>query len=313
MPFLGTPVPSRPEEPRALTGIMLKLGSVFLFVVMQVCIKASGEVPAGQVVFFRTAFALVPIIVFLAWQRSLRTAFSTKRPFNHLLRGVVGIVGMGLSFFALIHLPLPEAITLNYAQPLLVVAMSAIFLGETVRIFRWSAVVIGLIGVVIVSWPNLTLFSSPAGIGRLEALGVVAALVAAFFSATVTLLITDLVRTERTTTIVMWFFLTGSIISLATWPFGWATLSAAQVFWLVSAGLFGGVGQLMMTDVYRYAPPSAVAPFEYTSLLLGIAAGYLFFGDIPTIYTLVGGTIVVACGLFIIWREHHLGTPRKVV
>lgn len=309
---MGMPVPPGPEEPRALTGIVLKLVSVAVFVVMQVCIKASGDVPAGQIVFFRTAFALIPIVIFLTWQRSLRTAFATKRPLNHLLRGVVGIIGMGLSFFALTRLPLPEAITLNYAQPLLVVALSAIFLGERVRVFRWSAVIVGLIGVVIVSWPNLTLFSSSSGLGRAEAMGVVAAFAAAAFSAVVTLLITDLVRTERSTTIVMWFFLTGAIISLATWPFGWASLTGEQVFWLVSAGLVGGIGQLMVTEVYRYASASAVAPFEYTSLLLGILAGYLFFDDIPTIYTLVGGAIVVSCGLFIIWREHQLGTPRNI-
>ena len=133
--------------------------------------------PAGQIVFFRSFFAIFPIVVFLALARELRTAFHTTRPFSHIARGIVGVASMGLGFFALTRLPLPEAITLNYAQPLLVVVFSAIFLGEIVRVYRWSAVAIGLIGVVIVSWPKLTLFALGRGDGQsTNSLGVVAAL-----------------------------------------------------------------------------------------------------------------------------------------
>ena len=130
--------------------------------------------PVGQIVFFRSFFAILPILVFLAFRGDLRIALATNRPLNHILRGVVGVSSMGLGFFALTRLPLPEAITLNYAQPLLVVIFSALFLGETIRIYRWSAVFVGMIGVFIISWPNLTLLISPAGMSNQQAVGVAA-------------------------------------------------------------------------------------------------------------------------------------------
>lgn len=296
-----------------LTGIALKVISVAIFVAMSTSIKSAGDVPAGQIVFYRSLFAIPPILVFLAFQRELRGAFTTRRPLNHVARGLVGVMAMGFSFFALTRLPLPEAITLNYAQPLLVVVFSALFLGEIVRVHRWSAVAVGLVGVVIVSWPKLTLFTSGAGLGDQEALGVVAALLGAAMSAVAMLLVRNLVQTERTATIVLWFSLTATVISLVTLPFGWQSLDWRQTALLVVSGICGGIAQLFMTEAYRYAEASTVAPFEYTSLILGIVVGYFVFGDLPTIHTLVGGIIVIAAGLSIIWRERRLGIERQAM
>ncbi|WP_353021538.1 DMT family transporter [Mesorhizobium sp. M0998] len=297
-------------EHSTLTGILLKIVSVAVFVGMSSCIKAAGTVPAGQIVFFRSFFAIFPIIAFLAFQGKLGTAFSTKRPLNHIARGVVGVCAMGLGFFALTRLPLPEAITLNYAQPLLVVVFSSIFLGEAIRIYRWSAVAVGLVGVLIISWPELTLLSSGAALGDQEVLGVIAALIAAAISAIAMLLVRNLVQSERTATIVLWFSVTASVMALLSLPFGWQALTPAQAGLLIAAGFCGGLGQILMTSAYRHAEASVVAPFEYTSMILGVVVGYLVFGDIATINMLVGGMIVVAAGIFIIWREHQLGLER---
>ncbi|MER8827598.1 DMT family transporter [Mesorhizobium sp. M0938] len=289
---------------------MLKIVSVAVFVGMSSCIKAAGTVPAGQIVFFRSFFAIFPIIVFLAFQGKLRTGFSTKRPLNHIARGVVGVCAMGLGFFALTRLPLPEAITLNYAQPLLVVVFSSIFLGETIRVYRWSAVAVGLVGVLVISWPELTLLSSGAALGDQEVLGVIAALVAAAISAVAMLLVRNLVQSEPTATIVLWFSVTASVLALLSLPFGWQALTPVQAGLLVLSGFCGGVAQILMTAAYRHAEASVVAPFEYTSMLLGIVVGYLAFGDVPTVHMLIGGLIVVAAGIFIIWRERQLGLER---
>ena len=133
---------------------------------------------------------------------------------------------MGFGFFALTRLPLPEAITLNYAQPLLVVVFSALFLGETIRVYRWSAVAVGLVGVLIISWPKLTLFGAGAGVSDREAIGVVAALVSAAISAVALLLVRRLVRTEKSATIVLWFSLTASVVwRCCPLPFGWQALT----------------------------------------------------------------------------------------
>jgi drug/metabolite transporter (DMT)-like permease len=293
-----------------LRGITLKIVSVAVFVGMQTCIKAAGTLPAGQIVFFRSFFAIFPIIVFLAFKGKLGTAFATKRPLNHIARGVVGVCAMGLGFFALTRLPLPEAITLNYAQPLLVVVFSSLFLGEAIRIYRWSAVAVGLVGVLIISWPELTLLSSDEGLDDQEVLGVVAALVAAAISAVAMLLVRNLVQSERTATIVLWFSVTASVMSLLSLPFGWQALTPLQAALLVVAGFCGGLGQILMTAAYRHAEASVVAPFEYTSMILGVVVGYLVFGDVATLNMLVGGLIVVAAGIFIIWRERQLGLER---
>lgn len=293
-----------------LTGILLKITSVAVFVGMSTCIKAAGTVPAGQIVFFRSFFAIFPIIAFLAFKGKLGTAFSTRRPLNHVARGVVGVCAMGLGFFALTRLPLPEAIMLNYAQPLLVVVFSSIFLGEAIRFYRWSAVAVGLVGVLVISWPELTLLGSDEALDDQEVLGVIAALVAAAISAVAMLLVRNLVQSERTATIVLWFSVTASVMSLLSLPFGWQPLTMVQTGLLIAAGFCGGLGQILMTSAYRHAEASVVAPFEYTSMILGVVFGYLVFGDVATLSTLAGGLIVVAAGIFIIWRERQLGLER---
>jgi drug/metabolite transporter (DMT)-like permease len=235
----------------------------------------------------------------------------TNRPASHFVRGLVGVVSMGFSFVGLTLLPLTDAITINYAQPLFVIVFSALFFGEPVRAFRWTAVLAGMIGVVIIAWPKLSVLTGGAEAGRSEAVGVIFMLTAAMMAAVTMLLVRRLVETERTATIVLWFSVTASVFSLATIPFGWISLDMEQALLLIGAGFFGGVAQLFMTQAYRHASMSTIAPFDYSSMLIGIAAGYFFFSDIPTVETLVGGAIVVAAGVLIIWREHQLGLERR--
>ncbi len=297
----------------ALTAIALKITSVTVFVAMSSLIKAAGTVPAGQIVFFRSFFAIFPILLFLGFKGELGTAFATKRPLGHVARGVIGVCSMGLTFTALTRLPLPDAITLNYAQPLLVVVFSSIFLGEAIRIYRWSAVAVGLVGVVIIAWPELTLLTSGSALGEEEVFGVAAALAGACTSAVAAILVRALVHSERTATIVLWFSLMASVLSLLSIPFGWQALSFQQYALLISSGFCGGLAQILMTSAYRHAEVSVVAPFEYVSMVLAIVVGFSAFGDVPTLYMLVGGLIVVGAGLFIILRERQLGLERASV
>lgn len=294
-----------------LRGIALKIGSVAIFVAMSSFIKAAGQVPAGQIVFFRSFFAIFPILMMLAWRQELRGSLRTTNPLGHIARGGVGVVAMACIFFALTRLPLPEAIMLNYAQPFLVVVLSALFLGETVRAYRWTAVFVGLAGVVIISWPNLSLFAE--GVSTSQTAGVVAALLGAAGSAVAMLLVRRLVHTERTPTIVLWFSLTATAASLLTIPFGWAALDFWPATFLVLAGICGGVAQILMTEAYRHTEASTVAPFEYTSMVLAIIVGYFAFSDVPTVYTIIGGLIVIGAGIYIILRERQLGLERGSV
>jgi drug/metabolite transporter (DMT)-like permease len=207
---------TRPNNP--LKAILLKVGSIAIFVAMQSFIKLAGMVPAGEIVFYRSFFALFPVLLMLAWRGQLRGAWRTERPLGHIHRGVVGVLSMWGSFFALTRLPLPEAIMLNYAQPLLVIVASALFLGEKVRVYRWTAVVVGFVGVFIICWPTLSVFSSGEAVSNERLLGVVAAIAAAAMSALAMLQVRSLVATEKSATIVLWFSATSSVLALLTIP-----------------------------------------------------------------------------------------------
>ncbi|WP_299747077.1 DMT family transporter [Devosia sp.] len=293
-----------------MRGIMLKVGSVCIFVIMSSLLKATGNVPAGQLVFYRCVFAIVPVLVYLAWRRQLHAGFKTANPWGHFLRGLIGVVSMGLGFYALTKLPLPEAIAIGYASPLLIVVFSAIMLKEQVHFIRWSAVLVGLVGVAIMLWPRLTVFSGQNAMGWGETVGAIAALGGAICAAFAMMQVRRLVQTERTETIVLYFFISASIISLVTIPFGWVWPSLEHVIFLILAGFAGGVAQIMMTASYRHADMSVIAPFEYTSLLLGLLVGYFAFAEVPTVPMLIGAAIVIASGIVVILREHRLGLDR---
>ena len=190
-----------------------------IFVGMSTSIKLAGQLPAGEIVFFRSFFAVFPVLALFAWRGELRTALSTRHPFSHVTRGIVGVGAMGFGFFALMRLPLPEAITLNYAQPLLVVVFSAIFLGETIRVYRWSAVAVGLIGVVIISWPKLTLFTATAAASATARRSASSRRSPRHRSRRSRCsLVRRLVRTEKSATIVLWASLTASVVALLSHP-----------------------------------------------------------------------------------------------
>jgi drug/metabolite transporter (DMT)-like permease len=290
-------------------GIACKILSVTCFTVMAVFVKATaGHVPSGQTVFFRSFFAIPVILVWLAARGDIRHGLATLNPMGHVWRGIAGTASMMLVFTALGLLPLPEATALGYAAPLLVVVFAAMFLGEEVRAFRLGAVAIGLLGVLIVLWPRMTL--GTGGATPSQTLGAVLALGAAVFAALAQVFVRKLVHVEQTAAIVFYFSITGACVGLLTLPLGWVMPAPKEAALLVSAGLIGGVGQILLTEGYRHAEASVVAPFEYTSMLLAIGLGYFVFAEVPTRSTLAGAALIVIAGLFIIWRERQLGLQR---
>ena len=293
-----------------LRGIFFKVLSVVLFTFMAVCIKsAAPHVPPGEAVFFRSAFAVPVILGWLAWTRRLRHGLATEHPLGHFWRGLVGTAAMGLGFTALAFLPLPEATALGYAAPLLTVVFAAMFLGEKVHAFRLTAVFVGLVGVIVVLAPRLTL-TDPTGASALQAFGAMAALFGAVCAALAQVTVRKLINTEATGAIVLYFSLTSVVLSFVTIPFGWALPTGTEAALLIGAGLLGGVGQIFLTESYRHAETGVIAPFEYVSMILSLAFGYLIFGEAPTIGMLAGAVLIVAAGLFIIWRERRLGIAR---
>ncbi|MCB1395039.1 MAG: DMT family transporter [Rhodobacteraceae bacterium] len=293
---------------RPIRGILYKLVAVVAFITMSSIIKAvSGRIPPGEVVFFRSAFAVPVILVWLLYMGELRTGLKTRRPFGHFWRGVIGTTSMGMGFAALAFLPLPEVTAIGYAAPLLVVVFAALFLGEEVRLFRFTAVLVGLVGVVIVLSPRLTIGSN---LEHAQALGAMLALMGAVCAALAQVTVRRLIATEKTATIVFWFMVTATVLSLFTLPYGWVLPSLTEFAFLVLIGLLGGVGQIFLTSSYREADASLVAPFDYASILLALAIGYWVFDEVPTGTMLTGASIVVGAGILIIWRERQLGLER---
>lgn len=298
------------DRTNPLRGIALKLASVMVFVAMATLIKMlAGRVPPGEVVFFRSAFAVPVIVVWLAATHSFSSGLKTVDFTGHLWRGLAGTTAMGFGFAGLALLPLPEVTAIGYAAPLLTVVFAAMFLNEQVRAFRIFAVGLGMVGVLIVLSPRLTALSEGAA-GATEALGAIVVLTGAVFAALAQVFVRKLVASEKTTAIVFYFSVNSAVLSLVTLPFGWVWPNQTTALILISCGLLGGVGQVFLTSAYRYADASVVAPFDYASMLLALVIGYVGFAEVPTRTVLLGAGLVILAGILIILRERQLGIER---
>nr|WP_255701365.1 DMT family transporter [Afifella sp. H1R] len=163
---------------------------------------------------------------------------------------------------------------------------------------------------MIVLWPRFDLLSS-GELGGREFVGSLCALGSMVLTAVVAILIRKMTATESTSAIVFYFSVTCTVVALFTIPFGWVMPDTEELILLTLCGLFGGLGQISLTAAYRYAETSTIAPFEYASMIWGTIAGYLLFNEIPGINVAVGGAVVIAAGIFIIYREHQLGLERR--
>jgi drug/metabolite transporter (DMT)-like permease len=307
-----------PVLSRAATGILFKLMSTVAFTSMSTLVRVAGkEIPVGEVVFCRSFFALIPLFLMLAWRHEVMDAFRYVSFRSHMKRGVIGAAGMFSGFVGLTLLPLADSTAISYAAPLMVVPLAYFILGEQVRVYRWSAVAVGFVGVLVILWPHLDVgaFGSRPDSQRTGAMFALGGAVCAAFA---TIQVRRLVNTETTAAIVFTFMALCATLALLTWPLGlampvigqWIVPTPLQAFILVMVGVTGGLGQIFLTLSYRYADTSLIAPFDYFSMIWAVIMGYLVFADLPSAYVITGGTIVVASGIFVIWREHKLGIER---
>ena len=290
-----------------LIGIALVLVATLAFTLMAALVRHLGQsVPLGEVVFARSFFALIPLLGMIVWRGELATALHTRNPFAHVSRSVTGAVAMFLNFAALALLPLADATAIGFATPIFTVVLAAVFLGEVIRIRRWSAVGVGFIGVLVMLSPYIG--ATPRGEGA--TLGAFLALAGAFAVAIAMTQVRHLSRTESTSSLVFYFSITCCLCGLATIPWGWVMPTPREFVLMVAMGLLGGVGQILITESYRHAQASVVAPFAYTAMIYSIVIGYFWFGEMPEPVVLAGAAIVIAAGLFVIWRERRLGLDR---
>ena len=293
---------TRPAQNRAL-GIGLRVGATTCFAFMAAMIKLGYEagVSTTELVFYRFALGLPPLLIWIAWSGSWAEAVRTDRPLAHVWRAVIGLGTMVVAFSALRYLPLAESTTIGFAAPLFAVILSALVLKEQVGRHRWSAVLLGLVGVVLVTRP---------GGADLPTAGLVLAVAAAFGVGITTITIRQIGRTEGTQTTVLWFTLLSMLAVGALMPFFAQAHDARGWAILIALGGFGGVAQLMLTASLRYASVPVVTPFDYTQLLWAVLLGWAIFGNAPPESTWAGAAIIILSGLYTLYREHKLGRDK---
>ena len=301
--------PARLRGPQNIyLGVALYTIATLLFIVMGALVRylSTQGVPLGEVVFARSLFALVPLMVWLGWRGEIPGALHTKHPWRHATRGLLGVCAMVANFAGLARLPLAEAIAIGFATPLFTVVLAAIFLHEKVRVFRWTAVAVGFGGVLIMLTPYIGHVESNA----VSAFGAALCVGGAFVVSVVLTQVRAMSRTETTASLVFSFTAISALCSLTTLPWGWTLPNATDAIVLVASGVVGGIAQIAITESYRHAPASLVAPFAYTGMIWSIVIGFAVFGEVPQAVVLVGGAVVMAAGLAVIWRERRLGLDR---
>jgi drug/metabolite transporter (DMT)-like permease len=296
----GSGAPNTPAG-AAVLGLIFANCAVLTFTVMDAVIKSVSQVfPTGEIIFFRNLFAFIPLLAFAYWRHG-GVPLKTSRPWGHVMRGVFGVTSMFCFFLSYKLMPLSDAIALGLSGPIFITVLSVPVLGEQVGWRRWSAVLVGFVGVLVMTRPGSTLFDVNALVPLAAAVLYAAAMVS----------IRKLGATEPPTTIVFHFTAFAILASLLTIPWGMAEPDQAWVLpsrWtecgiLIVIGLLGGVAQITMTMAYQRARAATVASFDYTALIYGFLLGAIFYHERPDIFLIVGGVIVVAAGIYIIHRE----------
>ena len=283
--------------PQRLRGITAMLMAVAAFAAMDAILKVfAGHYPAMQVGAMRGAaslpFILLPVLAMGRWRELKPVRWQL-----HLFRGLLSVVMLWGFVHAVRTLSLADAYSIFFVAPLLVTALSVPILGELVDWRRWVAITIGLGGVLVMLRPSSDLFTTLAALGALAS-----ALTYAVSAVTVRLMH----RTDTTVSMVFWLMLLLSVFAGALAAPGWVRLRADHWPWLGALGVAGALGQHFITQAFRFAPASVVAPFEYTALLWGVAIDWTFWAVLPSGRMFVGAGLVVASGMYLIWRERQL-------
>lgn len=257
----------------------------------------SAGYPIHQMLFFNALFSLVPVAL-ATWRGGGFGRWRTQRLSLHLLRGFCGMTAGYAAFTAFSRMPLADAYGFLFTTPLLITVLSVVLLGEQVRWRRWSAILVGFAGVLIMLRPSAGSFGP----------GTLPALVAALASATSIILVRKLATTETTAAIAFYANATVLVAMGASLPFGFVVPTLLDLALMAAAGLAGGTALLLLISGYRRAPAAIVAPFQYSQMVWGVVIGFAVWGHLPDVAVAVGAAIVVASGLFILYREVELET-----
>ncbi|WP_153770649.1 DMT family transporter [Labrenzia sp. CE80] len=281
-------------------GISLRVGATFFFTLMVLFIKwLADEIPVGQVVFFRSAFAMVPLVLFLIWTREFPSGLKTQRPGRHVARCFLGCLAMFASFASLKYLPLSHASIIGYMAPILAVALAAVLLKERVSGARWFGVLFGFAGILVLILPT----ASSAHMDTTYLTGVGLALAMAVLTAGAKIQIRSLALTENAGAIAFYFALTCTVAGMVTLPFDWVWPSWQQLGLLVCTGFAGGIAHILMTLSYQYSEISKLAAFEYLSLVFAVIADVLFFNILPGVAFYAAAACIICSTLVVALKD----------
>ena len=266
--------------------------SVCAFSIMDLIVKWSDHYPLGQVIFFRGFFGIV-LYYFVIPKERIRDFYYTKRPLLHFSRCFFGLAALLSIFTALRNLPLATVVSISFAAPIFTTIFSIFFLSERVGYFRWLAVFIGFIGILIISEPGLSSLNVYYIFPVIFVLGM----------SYVAISIRQLSSTEPVWLISLFFSAAITIAGLLTLPFGWIMPSFYDLTLLSMIGFFGGVANLWLSQSYKFSEVSLVTPLKYLALVFAIVFGYLIWGEVPSGKTLIGAILVIASSIIIFRRE----------
>lgn len=276
-------------------GISLRILSGVLGAGMFISVKAvSDVVPLGEIVFFRSFFALIPLLVFLWIRDEFPSGLATKRPVAHFLRSAFGALALFASFASIARLNLAEAVLIAQLSPILMAIAAVVLLSERFTVWRIGGLALGFAGVLVLVWPELD--GGSAAPERL--IGYAIGLVSAVLSALALIMVRDLNRTESPGAIALYFVLASMLGALLTLPWGWVIPGNQTLVLLIAAGLFGGFAHIAMTLAFRYAEASRLAPFEYVALLWPILADLFIFGVKLSTALLLAAPLILGGALF---------------
>ena len=298
---MAAPVDATLSDPRPLLALLIRLGAIAALATMSALIKlAAGHgIHLLEIMFWRQAVS-VPLLLAWVLPRGGLQTLATRRPGTHFLRALYGTVGMLFNFGAVILLPLAEATTMAFTAPIWAVILSTLLLKDKVGVWRWSAVLCGFAGVLLIAQP---------GSGDIPLFGAGVALAGAFMVALISIQIADLNRTDKPLTIVFYFALFSAPMTAVALPFVMTPHDAAGWALLLAIGAFGVLGQLLLTAALRFGAVASVIVMDYSQLFWATLYGWALFASLPPASTWLGAPLIIAAGLVIAWREHRLAHP----
>ncbi|HSG56191.1 MAG TPA: DMT family transporter [Paracoccaceae bacterium] len=285
-----------------MLALLVRLGGILGLSIMAALIKLASErgVHLAEIIFWRQ-FTTLPILLTWAALAGGVGQLATKRPRAHAMRGIYGLIGMVFNFGAVILLPLAEATTINFSAPIWAVVLSIVLLKEKVGWWRWSAVLAGFAGILVITQP---------GGSHIPLTGALVAMCGAFMIALISIQIRDLSSTEKPLAIVFWFAVVSTLCAAPFMPFVTKAHSGEDWLILLGVGLAGTWGQLMITAALRYGKVSSVIVMDYSAIVWATVLGFLLFAVLPPATTFLGAPLIIAAGIIIAWRERVVSKRR---